>query len=172
MHSIIADFYRFKELTVDQIMGYDGVIVAYGSRAKARASFIFAGEITTRLKDAWDKESLHSTDGFIALMGNEGKPSDLEDAQLTRAILLMIGEHTDRGGIANIRDADFDKARRRARLSNIIKLRVKGHDPLIPPWEKSALSEAKEVSVVLEEDGMLAWESDHWKLRKKRQSLL
>jgi hypothetical protein len=168
VHSIIADFYRFNELTIDQIQGHDGVVVAYGSRAKARASFIFAGEIVTRLKDAWDKESLHSTDGFVALMGNEGKVGDLENAQLTRAILLMIGDHTDRGGIANIKDADFDKARRRVKLSNMIKLRVKGHDPLIPPWEKSALNEAKEVSVFLEKDEMLTWDSDHWKRRKKR----
>jgi hypothetical protein len=168
MHSVIADFYRFNELTIDQIQGHDGVVVAYGSRAKARASFIFAGEIVTRLKDAWDKESLHSTDGFVALMGNEGKVGDLENAQLTRAILLMIGDHTDRGGIANIKDADFDKARRRVKLSNMIKLRVKGHDPLIPPWEKSALNEAKEVSVFLEKDEMLTWDSDHWKRRKKR----
>jgi hypothetical protein len=80
----------------------------------------------------------------------------------------MIGDHTDRGGIANIRDADFDKARRRARLSNIIKLRIKGHDPLIPPWENSALSEAKEVSVFLENDDVLTWDSYHWKRRKKR----
>jgi hypothetical protein len=168
MHPITADFYRFNELTIDQIQGHDGVVVAYGSRAKARASFIFAGEIVTRLKDAWDKESLHSTDGFVALMGNEGKVGDLENAQLTRAILLMIGDHTDRGGIANIKDADFDKARRRVKLSNMIKLRVKGHDPLIPPWEKSALNEAKEVSVFLEKDEMLTWDSDHWKRRKKR----
>jgi len=168
MHPITADFYRFNELTIDQIQGHDGVVVAYGSRAKARASFIFAGEIVTRLKDAWEKESLHSTDGFVALMGNEGKVGDLENAQLTRAILLMIGDHTDRGGIANIKDADFDKARRRVKLSNMIKLRVKGHDPLIPPWEKSALNEAKEVSVFLEKDEMLTWDSDHWKRRKKR----
>ena len=168
MHSVIADFYRFNELTIDQIQGHDGVVVAYGSRAKARASFIFAGEIVTRLKDAWEKESLHSTDGFIALMGNEGKAGDLEDAQLTRAILLMIGDHTDRGGIANIKDADFDKARRRVKLSNMIKLRVKGHDPLIPPWEKSSISEAKEVTVVLDNVDVLTWESEHWRLRKKR----
>ena len=167
MHSIIADFYRFNELTIDQIQGHDGVVVAYGSRAKARASFIFAGEIVTRLKDAWEKESLHSTDGFIALMGNEDKVGDLENAQLTRAILLMIGDHTDRGGIANIKDADFDKARRRIKLSNMIKLRIKGHDPLIPPWEKSAIDGVKEVSVFLEEDE-LVWDSDHWKRRKKR----
>ena len=169
MHSIIADFYRFNELTIDQIQGHDGVVVAYGSRAKARASFIFAGEIVTRLKDAWEKESLHSTDGFIALMGNEGKAGDLENAQLTRAILLMIGDHTDRGGIANIKDADFDKARRRVKLSNMIRLRVKGHDPLIPPWEKSTLDEAKEVTVFLEKDD-LVWDSEHWKRRKKRRS--
>jgi len=168
MHSIIADFYRFNELTIDQIQGHDGVVVAYGSRAKARASFIFAGEIVTRLKDAWEKESLHSTDGFIALMGNEGKTGDLEDAQLTRAILLMIGDHTDRGGIANIKDADFDKARRRVKLSNLIKLRVKGHDPLIPPWEKSAITDAKEVSVFLDKENILNWESEHWRVRKKR----
>ena len=168
MHSIIADFYRFNELTIDQIQGHDGVVVAYGSRAKARASFIFAGEIVTRLKDAWEKESLHSTDGFIALMGNEGKAGDLENAQLTRAILLMIGDHTDRGGIANIKDADFDKARRRIKLSNMIKLRVKGHDPLIPPWEKSAITDAKEVSVFLDNENTLTWESEHWRLRKKR----
>lgn len=168
MHPITADFYRFNEITIDQIQGHDGVVVAYGSRARARASFIFAGEIVTRLKDAWEKESLHSTDGFIALMGNEGKAGDLENAQLTRAILLMIGDHTDRGGIANIKDADFDKARRRVKLSNMIKLRVKGHDPLIPPWEKSELSEAKEVSVFLDKEGILVWESDHWRLRKKR----
>jgi hypothetical protein len=167
MHSIIAVFHRFNELTIDQIQGHDGVVVAYGSRAKARASFIFAGEIVTRLKDAWEKESLHSTDGFIALMGNDGKAGDLEDAQLTRAILLMIGDHTDRGGIANIKDADFDKARRRIKLSNMIKLRIKGHDPLIPPWEKSAIDGVKEVSVFLEEDD-LVWDSDHWKRRKKR----
>jgi len=167
MHSIIADFYRFNELTIDQIQGHDGVVVAYGSRAKARASFIFAGEIVTRLKDAWEKESLHSTEGFIALMGNEDKVGDLENAQLTRAILLMIGDHTDRGGIANIKDADFDKARRRIKLSNMIKLRIKGHDPLIPPWEKSAIDGVKEVSVFLEEDD-LVWDSDHWKRRKKR----
>jgi hypothetical protein len=168
MHSIIADFYRFNELTIDQIQGHDGVVVAYGSRAKARASFIFAGEIVTRLKDAWEKESLHSTDGFIALMGNEGKAGDLEDAQLTRAILLMIGDHTDRGGVANIKDADFDKARRRIKLSNMIKLRVKGHDPLIPPWEKSTITDAKEVSVFLDNENTLTWESEHWRLRKKR----
>jgi len=168
MHSIIADFYRFNELTIDQIQGHDGVVVAYGSRAKARASFIFAGEIVTRLKDAWEKESLHSTDGFIALMGNEGKAGDLEDAQLTRAILLMIGDHTDRGGVANIKDADFDKARRRIKLSNMIKLRVKGHDPLIPPWEKSAITDAKEISVFLDNENTLTWESEHWRLRKKR----
>ena len=168
MHSIIADFYRFNELTIDQIQGHDGVVVAYGSRAKARASFIFAGEIVTRLKDAWEKESLHSTDGFIALMGNEGNAGDLENAQLTRAILLMIGDHTDRGGIANIKDADFDKARRRIKLSNMIKLRVKGHDPLIPPWEKSAITDAKEVSVFLDNENTLTWESEHWRLRKKR----
>ena len=168
MHSIIADFYRFNELTIDQIQGHDGVVVAYGSRAKARASFIFAGEIVTRLKDAWEKESLHSTDGFIALMGNEGKAGDLENAQLTRAILLMIGDHTDRGGIANIKDADFDKVRRRVKLTNMIKLRVKGHDPLIPPWEKSSLIEAKEVSVSSDKDGILTWESFHWKTRKRR----
>jgi len=167
MHPITADFYRFNELTVDKIQGHDGVVVAYGSRAKARASFIFAGEIVTRLKDAWEKESLHSTDGFIALMGNEDKVGDLENAQLTRAILLMIGDHTDRGGIANIKDADFDKARRRIKLSNMIKLRIKGHDPLIPPWEKSAIDGTKEVSVFLEEDD-LVWDSDHWKRRKKR----
>jgi hypothetical protein len=168
MHSIIADFYRFNELTIDQIQGHDGVVVAYGSRAKARASFIFAGEIVTRLKDAWEKESLHSTDGFIALMGNEGKAGDLEDAQLTRAILLMIGDHTDRGGVANIKDADFDKARRRIKLSNMIKLRVKGHDPLIPPWEKSTITDSKEVSVFLDNENTLTWESEHWRLRKKR----
>ena len=168
MHSIIADFYRFNELAIDQIQGHDGVVVAYGSRAKARASFIFAGEIVTRLKDAWEKESLHSTDGFIALMGNEGKAGDLENAQLTRAILLMIGDHTDRGGIANIKDADFDKARRRIKLSNMIKLRVKGHDPLIPPWEKSAITDAKEVSVFLDNENTLTWESEHWRIRKKR----
>jgi hypothetical protein len=168
MHSVIADFYRFNELTIDQIQGHDGVVVAYGSRAKARASFIFAGEIVTRLKDAWEKESLHSTDGFIALMGNEGKAGDLEDAQLTRAILLMIGDHTDRGGVANIKDADFDKARRRIKLSNMIKLRVKGHDPLIPPWEKSTITDAKEVSVFLDNENTLTWESEHWRLRKKR----
>jgi hypothetical protein len=168
MHSIIADFYRFNELTIDQIQGHDGVVVAYGSRAKARASFIFAGEIVTRLKDAWEKESLHSTDGFIALMGNEDKVGDLENAQLTRAILLMIGDHTDRGGIANIKDADFDKARRRIKLSNMIKLRVKGHDPLIPPWEKSAITDAKEISVFLDNENTLTWESEHWRLRKKR----
>ena len=168
MHSVIADFYRFNELTIDQIQGHDGVVVAYGSRAKARASFIFAGEIVTRLKDAWEKESLHSTDGFIALMGNEGKAGDLEDAQLTRAILLMIGDHTDRGGIANIKDADFDKARRRIKLSNMIKLRVKRHDPLIPPWEKSAITDAKEVSVFLDNENTLTWESEHWRIRKKR----
>jgi hypothetical protein len=168
MHSVIADFYRFNELTIDQIQGHDGVVVAYGSRAKARASFIFAGEIVTRLKDAWEKESLHSTDGFIALMGNQGKAGDLEDAQLTRAILLMIGDHTDRGGVANIKDADFDKARRRIKLSNMIKLRVKGHDPLIPPWEKSTITDAKEVSVFLDNENTLTWESEHWRLRKKR----
>jgi hypothetical protein len=168
MHSIIADFYRFNELTIDQIQGHDGVVVAYGSRAKARASFIFAGEIVTRLKDAWEKESLHSTDGLIALMGNEDKVGDLENAQLTRAILLMIGDHTDRGGIANIKDADFDKARRRIKLSNMIKLRVKGHDPLIPPWEKSAITDAKEISVFLDNENTLTWESEHWRLRKKR----
>ena len=170
MHPITADFFRFSELTVDKIQGHDGVVVAYGSRAKARASFIFAGEIVTRLKDAWEKESLYSTDGFIALMGNEGKAGDLEDAQLTRAILLMIGDHTDRGGIANIKDADFDKARRRVKLSNMIRLRVKGHDPLIPPWEKSVLIEAKEVSVSLDGEGILTWESSHWKTRRRRIS--
>jgi len=168
MHSIIADFHRFNELTIDQIQGHDGVVVAYGSRAKARASFIFAGEIVTRLKDAWEKGSLHSTDGFIALMGNEGKAGDLENAQLTRAILLMIGDHTDREGVANIKDADFDKARRRIKLSNMIKLRVKGHNPLIPPWEKSAITDAKEISVFLDNENTLTWESEHWRLRKKR----
>jgi hypothetical protein len=50
----------------------------------------------------------------------------------------------------------------------MIKLRVKGHDPLIPPWEKSALNEAKEVSVFLDKDNILTWDSDHWKKRKKR----
>jgi hypothetical protein len=101
-------------------------------------------------------------------MGNEGKAGDLEDAQLTRAILLMIGDHTDRGGVANIKDADFDKARRRIKLSNMIKLRVKGHDPLIPPWEKSTITDAKEVSVFLDNENTLTWESEHWRLRKKR----
>ena len=168
MHPITADFYRFNGITIDQIQGHDGVVVAYGSRARARASFIFAGEIVTRLKDAWEKESLHSTDGFIALMGNEGKAGDLENAQLTRAILLMIGDHTDRGGIANIKDADFDKVRRRIKLSNMIKLRVKGHDPLIPPWERSVIDEAKEVSVFSGKNDILEWESSDWKTRKRR----
>jgi len=169
MHSIVADFYRFKELTVDQIMGHDGVVVAYGSRAIARPSFIFAGEISTRLKDAWDKESLHSTDGFIALFGNQARAGDLEDAQITRAVLLMVGDETDRPGIVNVKDSDFDKAQRRIRLSGIIKLRVKGHDPLTPPWEKSKLENAKQASIDLEKEGVLKLRDCDWRLRKIRR---
>jgi hypothetical protein len=50
----------------------------------------------------------------------------------------------------------------------MIKLRVKGHDPLIPPWEKSTITDAKEVSVFLDNENTLTWESEHWRLRKKR----
>jgi hypothetical protein len=126
MVSIRADFRRFSEVTLQELIRAVGVYVLWSSHSSVRPTNIGEGELLTRINSK-SGELAQPLDGVLAILNHK------VEAEIAEAVLLHIAEDVGRRPPRNRASGKWASIGAVFEYHGKIKLCVSGKDPLKHP---------------------------------------
>lgn len=168
MKSIHCHFSRLSDFSVDELLHAYGVYVIWSGKSKARPSYIGEGDIWARLAQH-RKTFPRPIDGYATIMSYDYSATTKRDIQIVEAVLLEIGNNTDRYSTHNSRGGNLSKLSPLFDRHGVVKVYIDGNDPFVEPGTGCPLDEKRVISITEDDDGNFI--VDHsWRLRRLRRA--
>lgn len=168
MHTIYADFQRFREVDLSELIGAVGVYVIWDAHAKARPTYIGEGNILKRFTDHAARDGRrfsHPWNGYVSIISGSTYGVHKDEASTVERLLLDVARDTDRMPI-NTHPGSASAVRFLCRRETL-RVVISRYDPLTPPAEGRPLSRIKEIKAW--NDGHDDYCFDHnWRFRRRR----
>ena len=175
MYTIYADFQRFRDVNLIELIGATGVYVIWDARAKARPTYIGEGNILKRFTDHVKRDNrrfAHPWNGYVAIIAGSTRDVQKYESTVVERLILDVAKITDRKPQFNVHPGHISRVLRFCR-DEMLRIAVSGYDPLIPPVEAKPLSRVKEIKVTASADSDGEYEFSHdWSLRRLRQPII
>ncbi len=126
MVSIRADFRRFSDVTLQELIRAVGVYVLWSGHSYVNPTNIGEGALLTRINSK-SKELARPLDGVLAIL------NDKDEAEITEAILLHVADDIGKRPPRNRASGKWTTIGDIFEYHGKIKLYVSGRDPLKPP---------------------------------------
>ena len=137
MYSIYAEFQRFRDVNLINLIGATGVYVIWDAHAKARPTYIGEGNILKRFTDHVKRDNrrfAHPWNGYVAIIaGSTGNVHKTESTVVER-LILDVAKDTDREPIVNVHPGHANRVLRFCR-DETLRVAISGYDPLLHPAE-------------------------------------
>lgn len=132
---IPVEFLPFSRCNIGELFGLNGVYVLWDARAIARPTYIGEGNVLVRFgnharRDA--RKFFRPLDGYIALIDDVKYRSSKTCARIIERLLLDVSTDTDRAPTVNVSSGHGSLVRTLC-ASGMIRVRITGYDPLVPP---------------------------------------
>ena len=175
MYTIYADFQRFRDVNLVELIGATGVYVIWDARAKARPTYIGEGNILKRFTDHVKRDNrrfAHPWNGYVAIIAGSTRDVHKYESTVVERLILDVAKETDRKPQVNVHPGHLSRVLRFCR-DGMLRIAVSGYDPLIPPSESKPLRKLKEIKVTTstESDDSYDFTCD-WNLRRLRQPII
>jgi len=175
VYTIYADFQRFRDVNLIELIGATGVYVIWDAHAKARPTYIGEGNILKRFTDHVKRDNrrfAHPWNGYVAIIAGSTRDVHKYESTVVERLLLDVAKETDRKPQVNVHPGDVSRVLRFCR-DEMLRIAVSGYDPLVPPSESKRLTRVKEikVSASTESDDSYDFTGD-WNLRRLRQPII
>jgi hypothetical protein len=175
MYTIYADFQRFRDLDLAELIGATGVYVIWDSHAKARPTYIGEGNILKRFTDHVKRDNrrfAHPWNGYVAIIAGSTRDVHKTESTVVERLILDVAKDTDRSPQVNVHPGNAHRVLRFCR-DETLRIAVSGYDPLMNPIESKPLHRAKEIKVWVSDVSLDNYEFDHdWHLRRLRQPII
>lgn len=165
MFPINAEFVKFEDITLYDLLDTGGVYVIWDSQAKARPTYVGEGYFMERLSQH-DKRFALPLDGYISILGGRGNMYTKDIGQIVESALIRIGRDTDHDPKYNSKHGNWAMIEVICR-SEKLKVKFTGYDPFSPPFKARRLIKPKifEANYNHREQSV---EYDHdWRKRRK-----
>ena len=175
MYTIYAEFQRFRDVNLVELIGATGVYVIWDARAKARPTYIGEGNVLKRFTDHVKRDNrrfAHPWNGYVAIIAGSTRDVHKYESTVVERLMLDVAKETDRQPQVNVHPGHVSRVLRFCR-DEMLRIAVSGYDPLIPPSESKPLRKLKEIKVTAstESDDSYDFTSD-WSLRRLRQPII
>jgi hypothetical protein len=173
MYTIQANFERFRDVNLSDLIGAIGVYVIWDARARARPTYIGEGNILTRFTNHVRRDRqrfAHPWNGYIAIISESTHQVHKAESRAVERLLLDVANATDRFPTANIQPGSWSAVERLCR-DETLRVAISCYDPLVPPSEAGPLSRSKRIKARLNDSGIIEVEHD-WHLRRLRAAII
>lgn len=173
MHTIYADFQRFRDINLVELIGATGVYVLWDASAKARPTYIGEGNILKRFTDHVRRDNRrfsHPWNGYVAIINGSTRNVHKSESLIVERLLLDVAKDTDRAPSVNSNPGHGRRVLSHCQ-NGMLRIVVRGYDPLAPPWEAAPLAGSKAIKVRAVGVNEYALEHD-WRLRKLRRPII
>jgi hypothetical protein len=173
LYTIRADFQRFADVHLGDLFGQTGVYVLWDAQAKARPTYIGEGTVLSRLASHAKRDGrmfAQPLDGYIAIMSGSSQGIHKTESLAVERLLLDVARETDREPAVNVRPGAGSVINLLCE-DELLRIAVRGYDPLIPPHESRRLSGVKEIKAWSELQGSYVIDHD-WTQRRRRGSYI
>lgn len=172
MHTIRAEFQRFRDVDLSELIGAVGVYVIWDAHARARPTYIGEGNILKRFTDHVARDGrrfTHPWNGYVSIIFGSTHEVHKDESRTVERLLLDVARDTDRMPI-NVHPGSASAVRSLCRRETL-RVAVSGYDPLTPPAEARPLSFAKEIKA--RNNGHDDYCIEHnWRLRRRRAAFV
>jgi len=150
MHTFQAEFIRFTEATMHQVLGAIGVYVIWDSKADNIPTYIGEGEILSRFVISHNAAFKPPLDGYIAITGyKEQKVAEVRDAkehaQILEAMILWIADQTGRLPSVNRKQSGMAAVAKKLGKENLLRVSLSGYDFFVHPARSKNLDGDKKI---------------------------
>jgi hypothetical protein len=166
MESIHCRFARLSDISVDELLHAYGVYVIWSGKSQARPSYIGEGDIWSRLGQHRNRFP-RPVDGYATIIGDEYTAATKRNAQIVEAVLLAIGEETDRYAIHNARGGNLVKLDKLFDRHGVVRIYFEGNDPFLEPGTGRPIEGKRTVSITLDDEDNFTV-NHPWRLRRLR----
>ena len=173
MYTIYADFQRFRDINLADLIGATGVYVIWDARARARPTYIGEGNVLKRFTDHVKRDNrrfAHPWNGYVAIIAGRTRGVHKTESTVVERLLIDIAKATDRQPKVNVHPGHVNRVLAFCR-DEMLRVAVSGYDPLIPPVESRPLTRLREIRVTAFDDGEYEIASD-WSRRRLRQPFI
>jgi hypothetical protein len=172
VYTIYADFQRFRDVNLAELIGAIGVYVIWDARAMARPTYIGEGNILKRFTDHVRRDGRRFAqpwNGYVAIIAGSTRNVHKSESTAVERLILDVAKDTDRQPQANVHPGHISRVLRFCR-DEMLRVAVSGYDPLIHPAESKPLSRPREIKVWSEADQTCF--EHNWRLRRIRQPII
>jgi hypothetical protein len=175
VYTIDAEFQRFRDVNLVELIGGTGVYVIWDARAKARPTYIGEGNILKRFTDHVKRDSrrfAHPWNGYVAIIAGSTRDVHKYESTVVERLLLDVAKETDRQPQVNVHPGHVSRVLRFCR-DEMLRIAISGYDPLMPPSESKPLTRIKEIKVTASADGDDSYDfTCDWNLRRLRKPII
>jgi hypothetical protein len=175
VYTIDAEFQRFRDVNLVELIGATGVYVIWDARAKARPTYIGEGNILKRFTDhvkRHNRRFAHPWNGYVAIIAGSTRDVHKYESTVVERLLLDVAKETDRQPQVNVHPGHVSRVLRFCR-HEMLRIAVSGYNPLIPPSEAKPLRRIKEIKVTASADGDDSYDfTCDWNLRRLRKPII
>jgi hypothetical protein len=144
------------------------VYVIWAGRSIARPTYIGEGAILKRLGDHVGRFP-QPWDGFVAVTGEVGQPTAKREGEIVEALLLEVASRVDRYPTENSAPGRMNRIDPIFRSHGVLRVWIKGCDPLGIPWQTGRLTEAKLIRLEdVDRAGMYITIHHTWRTRRRQ----
>lgn len=169
MYTINATFFLFDEIPLSSMIGATGVYVIWDGQARARPTYIGEGTVLKRLAD----HAAHGTrrfclpwNGYVAFIAGSTRGVHKCESQAVERLLLDVANDTDRNPMVNAHPGSASIVEYFCK-GEMLRVAVRGYDPLIAPKEARPLTRVKEIKAW--QDGANYGLDHDWRFRRLRK---
>ncbi len=146
MRIVDAHFELLTEVSIDRVFGEVGVYVIWDSQARVRPTYIGEGVIIERLSSQVDRVAF-PVRGYIAILDYHGPMQTKKDAEIVEAVLLEIGDETDRYPRLNSQRGSHKQIKKVLAYDNTLRVKVSGYDPFMHPRAPRPIEQNRWVTI-------------------------
>jgi len=173
MYTIRAEFQRFRDVNLIDLIGAMGVYVIWDARAKARPTYIGEGNILKRFTDHVRRDGrrfAQTVERLCRIITGSTRDVHKAESIAVERLVLGVAKETDRQPQVNVHPGHLSRVLRFCRDEQL-RIAVSGYDPRIHPAESKLLYHQKEIKVWSNINGTYDYDHD-WRLRKLRQPII
>jgi len=130
MKAVDVEFVRLSDVSLEDLLGATGVYAVWSGKARVRPTYIGEGVILERVA-AHVKEFAWPLRGVLAIPQAKTWREQKEKSEIAEALLLAVAKEVDLFPTRNKRYGNEKKVKKALRKHNVLRLNVKGYDPLL-----------------------------------------
>jgi hypothetical protein len=169
MYTIHAHFYRFADVNFGSLIGAVGVYIIWDAQAIAKPTYIGEGIVLKRFTEHTRRDTRRFPrpwHGYVALISGSTRGVHKYESLAIERLLLDVARDTDRLPSANRRPGSAKAVVSFCR-NELLRVFVRGFDPLLPPREARPLQRPKLIDAWLKDERPYTFAHD-WRLRRLR----